>query len=158
MLLCSDCRVGRATAGSLEVTTLPEPGSILLEQWTVSILAATQAAGGMDSLSLLQEHIYLSLAGFVPKSDFNSILSEIKFSFSHTHTRKHTFSISIYFCLYLPLALLSFLHLNTTHTRTHKHTHTQTNKQPHTQTHNNTHNQTNNHTSKHTSTNKQPNK
>jgi hypothetical protein len=45
VLLCSDCRVGRAKAGSLEVTTVPEPGSILLEQWTVAILPGWREAG-----------------------------------------------------------------------------------------------------------------
>ena len=45
--------MGRAKAGSLEVTTLPEPGSILLEQWTVSVLPHS-ALPGTDSLSLLQ--------------------------------------------------------------------------------------------------------
>lgn len=59
VLLCSDCRVGRDKAGSLEVTTLPEPGSILLEQWTISILSGRAACGSsphgsMDALSLLQ--------------------------------------------------------------------------------------------------------
>ena len=37
VLLCSDCRVGRQKANSVEYSTIPEPGSILLEQWTVSI-------------------------------------------------------------------------------------------------------------------------
>ena len=37
VLLCSDCRVGRQKASSVEYSTIPEPGSILLEQWTVSI-------------------------------------------------------------------------------------------------------------------------
>ena len=37
VLLCSDCRVGRQKANSFEYSTIPEPGSILLEQWTVSI-------------------------------------------------------------------------------------------------------------------------
>ena len=55
VLLCSDCRVGEDKAGSLEVTTLPEPGSILLEQWTVSVLPqASREPNGMDALSLLQ--------------------------------------------------------------------------------------------------------
>ena len=37
ILLSPDCRVGRAKAHSLEVTTVPEPGSVLLEQWTVAV-------------------------------------------------------------------------------------------------------------------------
>ena len=37
VLLCSDCRVGKQKANSVEYSTIPEPGSILLEQWTVSI-------------------------------------------------------------------------------------------------------------------------
>ena len=37
VLLCSDCRVGQQKANSVEYSTIPEPGSILLEQWTVSI-------------------------------------------------------------------------------------------------------------------------
>ena len=37
VLLCSDCRVGRQKARSIEFSTIPEPGSILLEQWTVAI-------------------------------------------------------------------------------------------------------------------------
>merc|ERR1719510_855431 len=37
VLLCSDCRVGQQQANSVEYSTIPEPGSILLEQWTVSI-------------------------------------------------------------------------------------------------------------------------
>ena len=32
-----DCRVGRQKASSVEYSTIPEPGSILLEQWTVSM-------------------------------------------------------------------------------------------------------------------------
>ena len=54
ILLCSDCRVGRAKARSLEVTTVPEPGSILLEQWTVSVAGAGQGAGTMTGAQLLQ--------------------------------------------------------------------------------------------------------
>ena len=37
VLLCSDCRVSKQKANSVEYSTIPEPGSILLEQWTVSI-------------------------------------------------------------------------------------------------------------------------
>ena len=37
VLLCSNCRVGKQKANSVEYSTIPEPGSILLEQWTVSI-------------------------------------------------------------------------------------------------------------------------
>ena len=37
VLLCSNCRVGKQKANSLEYSTIPESGSILLEQWTVSI-------------------------------------------------------------------------------------------------------------------------
>ena len=32
-----DCRVGAQKANSVEFSTVPEPGSILLEQWTVSM-------------------------------------------------------------------------------------------------------------------------
>ena len=32
-----DCRVGTQKANSVEFSTVPEPGSILLEQWTVSM-------------------------------------------------------------------------------------------------------------------------
>jgi len=55
ILLCSDCRVGEAKARSLEVTTVPEPGSILLEQWTVAVTTGGHGQGGtMSGLALLQ--------------------------------------------------------------------------------------------------------
>eukprot|EP00092_Neocalanus_flemingeri_P012089 GFUD01013033.1.p1 GENE.GFUD01013033.1~~GFUD01013033.1.p1 ORF type:complete len:1150 (+),score=174.33 GFUD01013033.1:469-3918(+) len=54
ILLCSDCRVGQAKSHSLEVTTVPEPGSILLEQWTVAVQPTVHGAVQMNSLSLLQ--------------------------------------------------------------------------------------------------------
>ena len=37
VLLCSNCRVSQQKVRSVEFSTIPEPGSILLEQWTVSI-------------------------------------------------------------------------------------------------------------------------
>ncbi len=37
VLLCSDCRVSQQKVWSIELSTIPEPGSILLEQWTVAI-------------------------------------------------------------------------------------------------------------------------
>ncbi len=37
VLLSPDCRMGRQQARSIEFSTIPEPGSILLEQWTVSV-------------------------------------------------------------------------------------------------------------------------
>ena len=37
VLLCSNCRVSQQKVRSIEFSTIPEPGSILLEQWTVSI-------------------------------------------------------------------------------------------------------------------------
>ena len=37
VLLCSDCRLGAQKARSVEFSTIPEPGSILIEQWTVSV-------------------------------------------------------------------------------------------------------------------------
>ena len=54
ILLCSDCGVARAKARSLEVTTVPEPGSILLEQWTVAVTSGAPSSGHMTGLSLLQ--------------------------------------------------------------------------------------------------------
>jgi len=54
ILMCSDCGVGQAKAHSLEVTTVPEPGSILLEQWTVAVQPAARGSVQMSSLSLLQ--------------------------------------------------------------------------------------------------------
>ena len=63
MLLCSDCRVGRAKAGSLEVTTVPEPGSILLEQWTVSVLPAAVSRDNRDGNFL----VVVSVKGWVNK-------------------------------------------------------------------------------------------
>ena len=53
-MLCSDCVVARAKARSLEVTTVPEPGSILLEQWTVAVTSRAPSSGHMTGLSLLQ--------------------------------------------------------------------------------------------------------
>ncbi len=41
VLLCPDCRRGRNNARSVEFSTIPEPGSVLLEQWTVSISASS---------------------------------------------------------------------------------------------------------------------
>ena len=52
--MCSDCGVGQAKARSVEVTTVPEPGSILLEQWTVDVQPLVLGAVEMNSLSLLQ--------------------------------------------------------------------------------------------------------
>ena len=46
--------MGQAKARSLEVTTVPEPGSILLEQWTISAASGGQGPGSMSGLSLLQ--------------------------------------------------------------------------------------------------------
>ena len=37
VLLCSNCRVSQQKVRSVEFSTIPEPGSILLEQWTVSV-------------------------------------------------------------------------------------------------------------------------
>jgi len=54
ILMCSDCGVGQAKAHSLEVTSIPEPGSILLEQWTVAVQSSVNNAAQMSSLSLLQ--------------------------------------------------------------------------------------------------------
>lgn len=58
MLLCSDCGVGQQKARSVEVTTVPEPGSILIEQWTIAMCSVTPGCPAsypqMDSLSLLQ--------------------------------------------------------------------------------------------------------
>ena len=52
--MCSNCGVGQAKAGSIEVTTVPEPASILLEQWTVAVQPLVQGAVEMNSLPLLQ--------------------------------------------------------------------------------------------------------
>jgi len=54
ILMCSDCGVGQAKAHSLEVTSIPEPGSILLEQWTVAVQPSVNGVAQMSSLSLLQ--------------------------------------------------------------------------------------------------------
>jgi len=54
ILMCSDCGVGQAKARSVEVTTVPEPGSILLEQWTVAVHPAVHGALQISHLSLLQ--------------------------------------------------------------------------------------------------------
>jgi len=54
ILMCSDCGVGQAKARSIEVTTVPEPGSILLEQWTVAVQPAVHGAAQITCLSLLQ--------------------------------------------------------------------------------------------------------
>lgn len=54
VLLCSDCRVGQQKARSVEVTTVPEPGSILLEQWTVAVFSSPRGSGQMNSLALMQ--------------------------------------------------------------------------------------------------------
>lgn len=54
VLLCSDCGVGQQKARSVEVTTVPEPGSILIEQWTIAMCCLSSDGGQMDSLSLLQ--------------------------------------------------------------------------------------------------------
>jgi len=54
ILMCSDCGVGQAKARSIEVTTVPEPGSILLEQWTVAVQPAGHGAAQINCLSLLQ--------------------------------------------------------------------------------------------------------
>ena len=56
VLICSDCRVGRQKASSVEFSTIPEPGSILLEQWTVSLCSAapSQSSPIISSRSLFQ--------------------------------------------------------------------------------------------------------
>ena len=37
VLLSPECRRGRQKVRSVDFSTLPEPGSILLEQWTVAV-------------------------------------------------------------------------------------------------------------------------
>jgi hypothetical protein len=55
VLMSPDCRLGQARARSLEVTAMPEPGSVLLEQWTVAVLHSALSSGTlMSSLALLQ--------------------------------------------------------------------------------------------------------
>ena len=47
-----DCRVGAQKANSVEFSTVPEPGSILLEQWTVSMTYEGGAgnSGGLEGV------------------------------------------------------------------------------------------------------------
>ena len=49
ILLCPDCRRSRKNARSIEFSTIPEPGSILLEQWTVAVKSGQKrnGAGGV---------------------------------------------------------------------------------------------------------------
>ena len=49
-----ECRT-EPVRSSLAVTTMAEPGSLLLEQWTVAVLPASASSGNlMTSLALLQ--------------------------------------------------------------------------------------------------------
>eukprot|EP00095_Tigriopus_kingsejongensis_P000275 maker-scaffold329_size204955-snap-gene-1.23 protein:Tk00275 transcript:maker-scaffold329_size204955-snap-gene-1.23-mRNA-1 annotation:"protein fam214a" len=54
LLLCSDCRIGKQKAASVEYSTTPEPGSILLEQWTVSVQSIRPRESYITSHGLFQ--------------------------------------------------------------------------------------------------------
>ena len=71
-----DCRLGAARS-SLAITTKPEPGSVLLEQWTVAVLPASASSGPlMSSLALLQavrSYLHFSqLSAWYSRSNGNS--------------------------------------------------------------------------------------
>ena len=51
VLLCSNCRVSQQKVRSVEFSTIPEPGSILLEQWTVSIQTKSKSLRGQHLIS-----------------------------------------------------------------------------------------------------------
>ena len=54
VLMSPECRT-EPVRSSLAVTTTAEPGSLLLEQWTVAVLPASTSSGSlMTSLALLQ--------------------------------------------------------------------------------------------------------
>ena len=55
VLMSPECRTEPARS-SLAVTTMAEPGSLLLEQWTVAVLPAPNSSSAplMTSLALLQ--------------------------------------------------------------------------------------------------------
>ena len=54
VLMSPECRT-EPVRSSLAVTTMAEPGSLLLEQWTVAVLPASTSSGSlMTSLALLQ--------------------------------------------------------------------------------------------------------
>ena len=81
VLLCSNCRVGKQKANSVEYSTIPEPGSILLEQWTVSIsnnLKRQEQRGGSrgsgTSTSRCEQHIITS------RGLFQAVRSYLHFS------------------------------------------------------------------------------
>ena len=52
VLLCSNCRVSQQKVRSVEFSTIPEPGSILMEQWTVSV----QSQSCQSPESLISSH------------------------------------------------------------------------------------------------------
>lgn len=54
VLLCSNCRVSQQKVRSVEFSTIPEPGSILLEQWTVSIVNSSNPSHLISSQGLFQ--------------------------------------------------------------------------------------------------------
>ncbi|XP_059078940.1 atos homolog protein A-like isoform X2 [Tigriopus californicus] len=54
LLLCSNCRIGRQKATSIEYSTIPEPGSILLEQWIVSVQFVKSNESYITSRGLFQ--------------------------------------------------------------------------------------------------------
>ena len=51
VLLCSNCRVSQQKVRSVEFSTIPEPGSILLEQWTVSIQTKRKSLRGQHLIT-----------------------------------------------------------------------------------------------------------
>ena len=51
VLLCSNCRVSQQKVRSVEFSTIPEPGSILLEQWTVSIQTKSKSLRGQHLIT-----------------------------------------------------------------------------------------------------------
>ena len=65
--------MGEAKARSLEVTTVPEPGSILLEQWTVACVKRGEGrsveVSGLSLLQAVRSYLHFSqLAAWYSKS------------------------------------------------------------------------------------------
>lgn len=54
VLLCPNCRVSQQKVSSVELSTIPEPGSILLEQWTVSVKTSHASQHLISSQGLFQ--------------------------------------------------------------------------------------------------------
>lgn len=72
VLLCSDCRLGAQKARSVEFSTIPEPGSILIEQWTVSV---QNIKSGKDAYYINSHSLFQAVRSYLHFSQLSAWLS-----------------------------------------------------------------------------------